>query len=342
MKNKRNIAVILGDWRLPDPAKPGGKFDEDDFDTVKRLEKALKKLVDYRFSYFDNHKTLAEDLLLQASDIDLALNLCDEGFMNDPAKEAHIPVLLETLNIPYTGAGLQCMEKCYNKRITRNIAQSLGISVPQGFVINRNSGIAFPDNFPVIVKPAFGDGSFGINQKSVSYNKEEFTSSISELRKIYEKDILVEEFLQGDDLTLGIIGNPQDYSFVGITKEDFSCLDSHQHLPKIAGREAKWHPESPYWKISPVTADLEKKTRKKIISGSQLLFQELECRDYARFDWRLNSEGIPKLLEANPNPGWCYDGHLARAAGLKKINYSNMLDLILKAAEKRLGLNKYH
>ena len=66
------------------------------------------------------------------------------------------------------------------------------------------------------------------------------------------------------------------------------------------------------------------------------IFERLECRDYSRFDWTLDAEGNPKLLEVNPNPGWCWDGHLAKMAKYADISYSNMLQMILQAAEQRL------
>lgn len=68
------------------------------------------------------------------------------------------------------------------------------------------------------------------------------------------------------------------------------------------------------------------------------LFERLECRDYCRFDWWLDSKGNPKLLEVNPNPGWCWDGHLAKMAKFADISYSEMLAAILRAAEERLGI----
>ena len=67
------------------------------------------------------------------------------------------------------------------------------------------------------------------------------------------------------------------------------------------------------------------------------LFERLGCRDYARFDWRLDSNGTPRLLEANPNPGWCWDGHLAKAAALDGTGYGKMLEMILDAAARRIG-----
>jgi D-alanine-D-alanine ligase len=66
------------------------------------------------------------------------------------------------------------------------------------------------------------------------------------------------------------------------------------------------------------------------------LFERLECRDYARFDWRLDAKGTPKLLEVNPNPGWCWDGHLAKMAAITGMSYKELLEAVLKTAEARM------
>jgi len=66
----------------------------------------------------------------------------------------------------------------------------------------------------------------------------------------------------------------------------------------------------------------------------------LDCRDYCRFDLRLDANGVPKLLEVNPNPGWCWDGHLAKMAGINHISYPKLLEMILQATEQRIGQNK--
>jgi len=66
--------------------------------------------------------------------------------------------------------------------------------------------------------------------------------------------------------------------------------------------------------------------------------ERLEVRDYCRIDWRLNSKGKPKLLEVNPNPGWCWDGHLAKMAGVQGMAYKEVLTAILQAAEQRMSL----
>jgi D-alanine-D-alanine ligase len=267
--------------------------------------------------------------------------LCDEGFENDPLKELHIPALLEMLWIPYTGAGPRCLAYCYDKSLVRGIAKEMGIPVPEAvFIKPEDTTFEIPFSFPAIVKPNFGDSSFGITQRSVVYNPEQLVSAISEIREKfgYDKPILVEEFLQGKDLSVGIIGNPPEYyKVLPIIEEDYSALPPE--LPKICGYEAKWLPDSPYWNIKSKRADLPEDVEKFIIECCLKLFERLECRDYARFDWRLDSEGNPKLLEVNPNPGWCWDGHLAKMFYISSLTYKDMLKAILEAAEIRLKIS---
>ncbi len=335
-----NVAVILGDPRKPDPLKPYSIFDDDDFFTIDQLKTALKELKNYQFSYLDNHNTLIEDLRRLVGKVDLVFNLCDEGYNNDPRKELHVPALLEELEIPHTGAGPQCLSYCYDKSLVRGIAKEMEIPVPEAFFIKpEDTTFELPFGFPVIVKPNFGDSSFGITQRSVAENLEGLLNAISEIREKfgYNKPVLIEEFLTGKDLSAGIIGNPSEsYTVLPIIEEDYSTLPAE--LPRICGYEAKWRPESPYWNIKSVPAELPDETKRFIVEWCLKLFERLECRDYARFDWRLNAEGNPKLLEVNPNPGWCWDGHLVKMAKIAGNSYAEMLEMILQAAEERLKL----
>ena len=148
---------------------------------------------------------------------------------------------------------------------------------------------------------------------------------------------MVEEFLTGKDISVGIIGNPTtSYTILPVIEEDYSALP--EELPKICGYEAKWDPSSPYWKIKSVRANLSEDVERFLGASCLKLFERLECRDYARFDWRLDENGTPRLLEVNPNPGWCWDGHLVKMAKLQDMSYSNMLDSILEACKSRILL----
>ncbi len=336
----RHVVVILGDPGKPDPLKPQSIFDDDDFYTIDQMKGVFREIKGYRFTYLTNHDTLIRDLLNIVGNTDLVVNLCDEGFRNDPRSELHVPALLETLGIPYTGSGPQCLAFCYDKSLVRGIAKEMGIPVPQAhFIKPEDCSYDLPLPFPVLVKPNFGDSSFGITARSVAYDAEGLIDAISDIRRNlgYEKPIIVEEFLTGSDLTVGIIGNPpSSYTVLPMAEEDYSELP--EDLPRICGYEAKWRPDSPYSRIKSIPALLPPQTQKDLIEWSTVLAERLECRDYTRLDWRLDARGQPKLLEVNPNPGWCWDGHLAKMASMAGITYSEMLLSVLRAAEERLAL----
>jgi D-alanine-D-alanine ligase len=336
----KTVAVVMGDPERPDIIKPSSVFDMDDMDTIMNLKIALGELKDYRFIYQSNHATLFNDLQKLRGKIDFVFNLCDEGFDNDPRKELHVPAMLEVLNIPYTGSNPQCLTYCYDKSLIRGIAKEMGVPVADGLYIKPEDNV-FEMNidFPVIVKPNFGDSSFAITKESVAYDLEELNDAIVRIREKvgYEKPVLLEEFLTGKDLTIGIIGNPPDpYTFLPIVEEDYSDLPPD--LPRICGYEAKWIADSPYFKLlKSVPANLPEETEKVIMEHCLRLFERLDCKDYVRFDWRLDQNGVPKLLEVNPNPGWCWDGHLAKMASIKGIGYAEMLLTILQTAEQRIN-----
>jgi D-alanine-D-alanine ligase len=339
-KEFKNVTVIFGDPNKPDPLKPLCVFDDDDFYTIDQLKDALRQIDGYRYTYLNNHDTLVNDLVKINPKTDFVLNLCDEGYSNDPKKELHVPAVLEVIGLPYTGGGPQCLAFCYDKSLVRGIAKEMDIPVADAFFIKaEDSTFELSFGFPVIVKPNLGDSSFGITQRSVAHSVEQLVNAISEIRERfgYEKPILVEEFLPGKDFTVGIIGNPtESYTALPIIQEDYSVLPPD--LPRICGYEAKWMPDSPYWQIKSIPADLPEEVEKFVIECCLKLFERLECRDYARFDWRIDFQGNPKILEVNPNPGWCWDGHLAKMSKIAGISYSEMLGAILRAAEERLRI----
>ena len=340
---KYNVTVVMGDPRIFDKIKPNGQFDDDDYHTINELKKALSSLKNYHFNYLDNHQNLIDDLKKNKKEVDLILNLCDEGFYNEASMELHVPSLLEILGYEYTGGNPQCLAYCFDKSLVRGVAQELDIPVPKGYIINPQDTTYYDlaIQFPVIVKPNFGDSSIGINQNSVCYNVNELENALVFTRETvgYDKPIVVEQYLNGQDISVGVIGNPpESYEILPIIQEDYSVLPPE--LPKICGYEAKWDPESPYWNVKSIPAVIDDATRRYLTASCIKLFERLDCRDYARFDWRLDDIGTPRLLEVNPNPGWCWDGHLAKMAALGGVEYPEMLDKILNAAIKRLNIRK--
>ncbi len=329
--------VLMGDPALPDSVKRSGKFNPEDFETINRLKEALAELSDYQFTYFDNHASLISKL--RSGLPGFVLNLCDEGFDNDAFKELHIPSFLEMLGIPYSGAGPACLGLCYNKFIVRAMAAAMDIPVPMETYFNPDDTSAtLPSVFPAIVKPNFGDSSIGITQDAVVYSSGELVKYLTKVREILPgRSLLIEEFLSGPEYSIGIVGNPGlSYRILPPLEVDYSSLEPE--LPRILGYESKWIPDSPYWtQIACHEADVNDNIRAKLFDYSNLLFERCGCRDYARFDFRTDSSGEIKLLEVNPNPGWCWDGKLNYMAGFEGLRYADLLRMIIEAAQERIA-----
>jgi D-alanine-D-alanine ligase len=333
-----DVTVLLGDPRLPDQVKRGGAFNPEDLDTVRRLSDALSELPGYKFRYLDHHGTLERDLTELRTE--LVFNLCDEGWNNDPFKELHVPARLEVLGIPYTGAGPSALAACYDKGLVRAVAHSLDVPVPlESYVRPGDQGATLPSVFPALLKPNQGDSSQGITKDSVVNNEKALLDYLDRLRADFPKrGVLVQEFLTGPEYSVGLIGNP-DHGLraLPVLEVDFSKLDPS--LPRILGYESKWEPDSPYWtQIKYREATLPDQMQQQLIDHSTRLFERLACRDYARFDFRTDSKGEIKLLEVNPNAGWCWDGKMNIMAGFQGMRYTDMLAQILQSAVERLGV----
>jgi D-alanine-D-alanine ligase len=333
-----DVTVLLGDPRLPDQVKRGGAFQDEDMETLRRLKDALAELTQYKFRYLDNHATLDRDLTDLRTD--LVFNLCDEGFNNDPFKELHVPAMLDALGLPYTGGAPAALAACYDKGLVRAVAMTLDVPVPlETYVRPGDQGATLPSVFPALLKPNTGDSSQGITMDAVVRNEKALLDYLERLRAEFPKrSVLVQEFLTGAEYSVGLIGNPdQGLRALPILEVDFSKLDPK--LPKILGYESKWEPESPYWtQIRYREASLPEIAQQQLVEHSTRMFERLGCRDYARFDFRADARGEIKLLEVNPNPGWCWDGKLNIMAGWQGMRYPELLAQILQAAAERLNV----
>lgn len=335
---QRNVTVLLGDPRLPDSVKLAGKFNAEDLATVERLKAALGELSEYSFRYLDNHAALLSDL--RRDPPEFVFNLCDEGFDNDAFKELHVPSYLELLNIPYSGAGPASLGLCYDKAVVRAVAQSLDVPVPlETYVEYDDMAATVPSIFPALIKPAQGDSSIGITQNAVVSTPAQAVAYLSQMRETLPgRAALIQEYLTGSEYSVALIGNPGiGHSVLPVLEVDYSRLPPD--LPPILSYESKWQPDSPYWtNIAYREAEIDEETQRALIDYSTRLFDRLACRDYARFDFRCTADGEPKLLEVNPNPGWCWDGKMNLMASYAGLRYADMLRMILDAAQARVAI----
>lgn len=331
------VTVLMGDPRLPDSVKRDGMFNAEDMDTIDRLKRALGELDEYEFKFMDNHASLMTEI--RNNPPRFVLNLCDEGYNNDAFMELHVPALLEMNDIPYSGAGPACLGLCYNKAIVRAIAETLDIPVPaETYFDPSDSSASLPSAFPALVKPNYGDSSIGITMDSVVHNSAQLLGYLDRLRsELPGRPVLVQEYLSGPEYSVGVIGNPGlSTRVLPVLEVDYSGLDPK--LPPILGYESKWEPDSAYWnQVKYIEADIPEEAARRLGDHSLLLFERLGCRDYARFDFRTDAFGNIKLLEVNPNPGWCWDGKLNLMAEFGGLRYADLLKMIIDSAQERLA-----
>jgi D-alanine-D-alanine ligase len=328
------VMVLLGDPGLPDKVKNGGRFNPEDVDAIARLRAGLTSVEGYSFYYVESHEGLIDRL--RSDRPALVFNLCDEGFNNDPAMELHIPALLEMLGIGYTGARPACLATCYDKSLVRALAQAMNIPVPDEICLPAGAPLdtlrAAKPPFPLFVKPARADGSYGIRAQSVVETAAELSDALAWLEELNAGPCLVQEFLPGTEYSLGIIGNVDTgLELLPAIEVDYAGLPGG---PPIQCYASKWDPS--FWtNIRLQEADLQDHQRRAMQDASIALFGALGCRDYARFDFRTDANGVIKLLEVNPNASWCSDSKLAVMAEIAGIGYPEMLRKILDCAWQR-------
>lgn len=301
--------------------------DNEIVETVSHVQKALQdsheiiplRITDELFSVLATQKEL-----------DLIFNLC-EGYKGDSSLEANIASFLELIKIPFTGCSSDSLKQCQDKSKTKNILLSHNIPTPR-FSICDSLNKRFKHNlsFPLIVKPSREDASVGITNESIVYNEEELRKRINYVLSIYEQPAIIEEFIDGRELNVAIIGNQYHKDVLPISEIVLS------NGVKIVGFDAKWSPESfEYKNTSGVCpARLDSKLEDKLRRIAKDAFEAMECRDYGRVDFRLKGDE-PFVLEVNPNPGINIDSGFFRSAQTAGMSYQTMIEKILDSAISR-------
>ena len=338
----RRILVVTGDHHLPDATKRGGHYNEEDLITHEAMVNAFQSMPEYVFEFCTSHDALLETLRARAPQ--LVVNFCDTGFHNVATMELHLPAYLELLRIPYTGAPPAAMVIAYDKAIVRSCARGLGVAVPDEFFLSAEAHFsAWPERYPALIKPNAADGSVGITANAVVSDRAQAVSYVQQLRHdLPGCDLLIQEYLPGPEYGIGLIGNPGgSWNALPALEVDFSSLPSGLH--PILSYESKAIPDSPYWTdIRFRRARLPPMSEQQMVDDAKRLFRRLQLRDYARFDFRADGNGVIKLMEVNPNPAWANDGKLAFMASFAEIEYSQMLRMIIEAAIHRVQQMPLH
>jgi D-alanine-D-alanine ligase len=250
--------------------------------------------------------------------------------------ESYVAGLFDLMEIPYTGNGPISLGNCLIKSRTKQILQSHGVRTPKHMIVHMDQCPEknnFSLKFPVILKLAREDASIGISELSVVNDFDLMRERLEYLFSNFKQEVLIEEYIEGRELNVAILGD----QILPISEIRFDGLP--EELPKIVTYEAKWSPESIYFKntVPRCPAPLDDQLKQKIEKMALEAFEALECRDYARVDIRLNQRNVPYVIEVNPNPDISPDTGFVRSAAAAGLSYDELLFRISTFALKRIS-----
>jgi len=263
--------------------------------------------------------------------VDIVFNIA-EGRGNYRSREAQVPAILEMLNIPYTGSDPQCLAICLDKPVTKKLVTTDGISTPKWLAIANERELfqiswdGFP--FPAIIKPAYEGSSKGVRLTSLVHSVSQAQEEAKRILECYQQPVMVEEFIDGDEVTVGIVGNLPP-RVLGVMRILTKNKDEHF----IYSLEVKRNYLNLVEYECP--ARLEEKILKKIALSSLKTFKALGCRDFARLDFRVSPKGIPYFLEINPLPGLGTYSDLVIMAVKMGCAHEELIGAVLDAALER-------
>lgn len=269
---------------------------------------------------------------IPSANVDFVFNIA-EGIGNYRSREAQVPSVLEMLNIPYSGADPQCLAICLDKHLTKKLVATAGVPTPTWRLITDTKQLKetcwddFP--FPVFVKPAYEGSSKGILQGCRAESAPQMVETIQSLLERYRQPVIVEEFIDGDEITVGVVGNSPP-KVVGIMR--VLPRESEAHFVYSLKVKRDWEYLIDYECPSKLGAEV----LHSITDSSLKSFEVLGCRDVSRIDFRLSPEGTPYFLEINPLPGLSpKTSDLPIMASKMGWTYDVLVSSILNAAMER-------
>jgi D-alanine-D-alanine ligase len=269
-------------------------------------------------------------------DSDLVFNLAESFAGNDTADYC-IAAYLELLEKRFTGSGSHGLLYAQDKAVAKKILEFHGIHTPV-FARSYRGRLDFSHDltFPVIVKPAREDGSIGIEFNAVVSSIRELMERIDWLHANFDSPVLIEEYVEGREIYVGIIGNDNPTALPPV-ELDLSKLP--EGTPRIAGAEVKWGKGTRAYRDtkSAVAEDLAEETVALLQTTAIAVYQALELRDYARIDMRLRPDGRVAVIEANPNPWLASKAEFVMAARKAGHNYTQLIGEIVDLAQARYG-----
>lgn len=261
---------------------------------------------------------------------DMVFNIC-EGLQGE-SRESQIPAMLEMLGIPYTGSGVLALALSLDKVAAKKMLLYHGVPTPTFRTIDPGQPVEWEGlSFPLFVKPANEGSSMGIGPESKVNNPAELIDRVRYVHEMYRQAALVEEFVDGREFTVGLVGNENPTIFPIIEINYNLVPDEHGNIYSYQFKK-EWDADEYYLCPAPIDEATELLLKKTALAS----FRALGCVDVARVDIRLGTDGVPYVLEVNALPGLSPGfSDLCRQAEKAGLTYEELVNSILEAALER-------
>lgn len=309
----------------------------DDAETIAAVKSAIEKaghevvLIEADETAFDKLKSERPDIVFNMA----------EGY-GGSARESYIPAMLEMLGIPYTASDAVTIGICHDKSRCKEILAYYNIPTPSFFITDSVINGSPKVKFPVFVKPLHEGSSKGIYNSCLVKNKTELNHEITRIRNDYKQPALVENFLEGKEFTVAVLGNAEKTRVLPIVEINLSCVP--EGFNPIYSYEVKWFFDTRENKLDIFTcpAQISAKLHKKIEKICLNAFKALRIKDWARLDVRCDKENNPYIIEVNPLPGILPNPDdnscFPKAAREIGIDYNTLIQSVLNMAIKRYNI----
>ncbi|MFQ6132654.1 MAG: ATP-grasp domain-containing protein [Armatimonadota bacterium] len=298
--------------------------------TLGRIQMALAE-EGHETVAIDGTNNLIADVEEQSPDI--AFNLYAVA---GSAEQCFVPAVMDQMGVPYTGSDTVGHAVAMHKRISCELFVQEGVPTPP-FAVCQADEEPTPDaiEFPALVKPCTGGSSEGIEANSLVEEPDDLAGA---LESVFEngQDALISQYVEGRELTVGLLGNDGDLRTLPILEKHLRVAEDEPNIftGKMKKKVRHWHDDV-------TVPDLLPAVEEAIKDVAFRAFRAVGLRDYGRVDVRLSPEGTPYVLEVNSMPG-LFPNFSPMTKMAKELDWRQTERLareILRIAMDRCGLN---
>ena len=318
------------------PWKEGEPFDaaaeNEPPETLRAIVDALR-LLGHEPEPIGGARKLVAFLEEGRSRIDVAVNIAEGA--HHRGREGEVPTMLAMYGIPFVGSDALTLSLSLDKVWTKDLAMAAGVRAPDGWTVplgdtwqrvrkEADGGQGEPP-FPLFVKPRYEGSAKGIFRDSKVQTLDALTRQVARMHHEYGQDALVETFVEGSEFTVAVVGHAPPRALPVLQRAVDTASGIGLHVLERPGLDT----DVDDWALpGALTPELEAALQRDALA----IFRKLECRDFARVDFRVDAEGTPWFLEINPLPTFAPDGTFAIMAELMGQTYPEFLASVLDDA----------